>query len=148
MHIVKPKSRGSGITVSDFIDERNGYLALTKEEYDHAKVTNPTILAREFLEYGESKEGYWTSDKFMKQMEMAVRIAEVKYPKSDGWRHVWIFDHSSCHGAMALDVSKMNVGPGGKQQVMHDGFWDGKPFSMTHNGVPKMPQSCFRREGC
>ena len=126
-HIIKPKSRGSGIMVSDFIDELNGYLALTKEEYDHGKVTDPTthLQAREFLEYGESKEEYWTSDKFMKQMEMAVRIAEVKYPKSDDWRHVWIFDHSSCHGAMAdnpLDVSKMNVGPGGKQRVMHDGF--------------------------
>ena len=104
-HIIKPKSKGSGIMVSDFIDEHNGYLALTREEYDHAKVNNPNIRlqAREFLEYGESKEGYWTSDKFMKQMKMAVKIAEVKYPKSDGWRHVWIFDHSSCHGAMAED---------------------------------------------
>ena len=70
----------------------------------------------------------------MKQMEMAVKIAEVKYPKGEGWRHVWIFDHSSCHGAMAedsLDVSKMNVGPGGKQRVMRDAFWDGKPFPMN-----------------
>ena len=122
--------------VSDFIAECNGYLALTKEEYDHAKVTDPTIRlqAREFLDYGESKEGYWTSDKFTKQMELAVKLAEVKYPKSDGWRHVWIFDHSRCHG-LELDVSKMNIG---KQRVMHDGFWDGKPFSMTHNGVPEL----------
>ena len=30
------------------------------------------------LEYGESKEGYWTRNKFMKQMETAVMIAEVK----------------------------------------------------------------------
>ena len=39
----------------------------------------------------------------IKQMEMAVLIAEVKYPKKDGWRHVWIFDYSSCQSAMAED---------------------------------------------
>ena len=35
-----------------------------------------------------------------------------------------------CHSAMAedcLDVTKMNVGPGGKQRIMQDGFWDGCP---------------------
>ena len=42
-----------------FIDEHNGFLALTDEEHDAAKVLNPHIhkYAREFLEYGESKEG-------------------------------------------------------------------------------------------
>ena len=126
--------------VSDFIDEKNGYLALTMAEFNQAKVDDPTIRlqAREFLEYGESREGYWTSDKFMKQMEMAVKIAEMKYPKNDGWRLVWIFDHSSCHGAMAedaLDVTKMNVKPGGVQRVMRDEFWNGKPFPMNRNGI-------------
>ena len=61
----------------------------------------------------------------MNQIKMAVKIAETKYPKCDNWRHVWIFDHSSCHAAMpddALDVSKMNVNPGGKQRVMRDGL--------------------------
>jgi len=51
-----------------------------------------------------------------------VDIAEIKYPKEDGWRHVWVFDHSSCHATMAddaLDVNKMNVNPGGKR-VMRD----------------------------
>ena len=141
--IIKPKSKGAGIMVSDFICEKDGYLALTQSEYDAAKATDPSIRlqARVLLEYGENKEGYWTSDKFMQQMVMAVKIAEIKYPKSEGWKHVWIFDHSSCHGAMAedsLDVSKMNVKPGGKQRVMHDGFWNGKPQSMNYRGnVPK-----------
>ena len=54
----------------------------------------------------------------MAQLKEAVKIAEVKCPKEEGWRVVWIFDHSSCHAAMpvdALDVTKMNVNPGGKQ---------------------------------
>ena len=119
------------------------YLALTEEEYDSAKVRDSSIKmkARVLLEYGESKEGYWTCDKFVEQIKMAVKIAEVKYPKSEGWRHVWIFDHSSCHSAMAddsLEVSKMNVNPGGKQRVMHDGIWNGKPQKMNFNiGIPK-----------
>ena len=47
----------------------------------------------------------------MAQMERAIKIAKFKYPKKDGWRHVWLFDHSSCHAAMAddaLDVDYMN----------------------------------------
>ncbi len=53
----------------------------------------------------------------MKQMNKALRIAELRYPKKDGWRHAWSFDHSSCHAAMApdaLQVSELNVKPGGK----------------------------------
>ena len=141
--IMRPKSKGAGIMVSDFIDEKNGYLGLTQEEYDQAKESDPNIWieARAFLEYGENREGYWNSEKFMDQIKMAVRIAEVKYPKCDNWRHVWIFDHSSCHSAMpddGLDVSKMNVNPGGKQRVMRDGFWDGKIQRMNYAiGIPK-----------
>ena len=75
--IMKQKSKGSGIMVSDYIDEHNGFLALTEDEYQAAKQTNPAIkrYAREFLEYGENKEGYWTRDRFMEQMERAVTIA-------------------------------------------------------------------------
>ena len=55
----------------------------------------------------------WSSDKFIKQIKKAIKIADIKYPRREGWRVVWVFDHSSCHAAMAdddsLDVSKMNV---------------------------------------
>ena len=76
-NIMKQKSKGAGIMVSDYIDEHNGFLALTNDEYERAKTTHPRIkpYAREFLEYGESKEGYWTRDRFMDQMERAVTIA-------------------------------------------------------------------------
>ena len=32
--VMRPKSKGCGIMVSDFIDEHNGYLKLTDEEYE------------------------------------------------------------------------------------------------------------------
>ena len=46
---------------------------------------------------------------------------------------VWVFDHSSCHAAMAddaLDVNAMNVKPGGKQRIMKDTIWNGKEWHM------------------
>ena len=57
--MLKPKSKRSGIMVSDFIDEHNGFLALSGEEHDKAKALNPRIhkYVREFLVYGESREG-------------------------------------------------------------------------------------------
>ena len=45
-----------------------------------------------------------------------------------------MFDHSSCHGAMAedlLEVNKMNVNQEGKQRVMQDGWWNNKPHKMN-----------------
>jgi hypothetical protein len=129
--MMKPKSKGAGIMVSDFIDEHNGFLALSDDEHEAAKASKPHIrkYAREFLDYGERREGYWTRDRFIVQMHRAIEIAEIKYPKEDGWRHVWVFDHSSCHAAMAddaLDVSKLNVKPGGKQRIMRDTTWNGR----------------------
>ena len=47
----------------------------------------------------------------MAQIEDAVKIAEVKYPREKGYRLAFIFDHSSCHGAYAddaLNAYKMN----------------------------------------
>ena len=144
MHSIKPKGKGAGIMVSDFIDEHNGYLRLNDEEFEQAKVTyGPTMKkeARELLEYGDNKEGYWTSEKFLAQVDKAVKIANIKYPPEDDFKIIWIFDNSSCHNAYsddALIATHMNAKPGGKQAVMRDTIWDGKPQRMVFNiGVPK-----------
>ena len=138
--IIRPKSRGSGIMVSDFIMEGQGYLRHTDEEYERSKGKDPNIrkAAREFLEYGESRDGFWNSDKFMKHMEKAVQVAEAKFPKDEGYQLYWIFDHSSCHTAYAddsLNASKMNAKPGGCQPVMHDTVWNGRLQKMTKSAV-------------
>ena len=117
MTFLRPKSKGAGIMVSDFIEEKNGYLKLTDAPYELAKQSHPNIKqqACAFLEYEENKEGYWTSEKFMAQIEDVATIAEVKYPREEGYRLVWIFDHST---ADALNAYKMNAKPGGKQLAM------------------------------
>ena len=90
MKFLRPKSKGAGIMVSDFINGQNGYLQLTEEEFSRAKETLKRH-ARAYLEYGENKEGYWTSERFMTQIKDAVMIAECKYPRDQGYRLVWIF---------------------------------------------------------
>lgn len=148
-HMIRPKSKGSGIMVSDFVDERNGYLALTEEEHQD----NPSIKrqARLLLEYGENREGYFTSEKFMAQIKDAVKIAEAKYSKADNWRYVWLFDHSSCHKAMAedaLDSSKMNVKPGGLQPRMRTTMWAGREQKMCYDdGTPKGMKAVLEERG-
>ena len=100
---------------------------------------------------GKTKTVTGPRDKFVKQMERAVDIAEIKYPKEDGWRHVWVFDHSSCHAAMAddsLDVNKMNVNPGGKQRVMRDTVWQGQVQKMNFSlEVPKGMRTVLNGRG-
>ena len=73
------------------------------------------------------------------------------YKKVDSWKHVWIFDQSSCHKAMAedaLDASKMNVKPGGKQPKMHSTIWAGKEQTLCFdNGIPKGMKAVLEERG-
>ena len=71
---IRPKNRGSGLIESDFIDEFNGCLRLTDEQYALAKVTHPNIqqVARTILRYGEIRDCYCNSEKFILQYWSAV----------------------------------------------------------------------------
>ena len=56
----------------------------------------------------------------MNQIRNAVKIAEAKYPKEDGWRLFGVFDQSSCHMAFdddVLNASCMIASPGGAQPL-------------------------------
>ena len=141
--IIQPKTKGSGIMVSDFIDAHSGFLLLTETEHDLTKAANPNFpkTARVLLEYGADKEGYWTSEKFMANVEVAAQIAEFKYP-TDKHTIVWLLDQSSCHRAFADDALKnakvMNVRPGGVQPRMCDTMWAGRMQKMVfEDGTPK-----------
>ena len=62
-------------------------------------------------------------------MDYAFKIADVKYPKEEGYRVAWVFDNSSCHNAYAEDAliaTNMNAKPGGKQAHLHDTVWNGR----------------------
>ena len=70
----------------------------------------------------------------MKQVAEAMKIAEVKYPPSQGYHHIWCFDHAD----NALIASMINKGPGGKQPKMRDTMWNGQTQTLTlPHGCPK-----------
>ena len=43
MQVIKPKGRGAGIMVSDFIEEKDGYLALPDSTYQTLSALDPTL---------------------------------------------------------------------------------------------------------
>ena len=131
---ILPKTKGSGIMISDFVEEHGGYLRLSEDELDAAAEIDPEFPfeAREKLEYGVEREGYWTSEKFMLQMKKAVQIAEFKYNPSTH-TIIWLFDQNSCHKAYAPNANEMNVNPGGVQPLMRDTVWAGRVQRMVFN---------------
>ena len=63
-----------------------------------------------------------------------MTIAEIKYPRNQGYRQYFVFDHSSCHGTFAsdaLNASIMNAKPRRKQPKMHDTL----EWEVTENGA-------------
>lgn len=94
-----PKSKGPGIMIPDFISEQDGFLQLSDSEFAAGRVKVPRLkqYARASIEYGENKDGYWTPERILDQLKYCVDIVECKYPCEEGYRVVWVFDHSSCH---------------------------------------------------
>ena len=150
--VIQPKTKGAGIMVSDYVEEHDGFLRLSGTEAALAKASDPTfpMTARTFLEYGGDKEGYWNSEKFMKNVEDAARIVKWKYP-ADKCDVVFVFDQSSCHRAFAdnaLNVKVMNVKPGGAQPCMRDTIWAGRVQKLVDSkGVPKGMKKILKERG-
>jgi len=56
---LQSKTKGSGIMVSDFVDQHSSFLGLTDSEHALAKATDKDFpkTARVLLEYGADREG-------------------------------------------------------------------------------------------
>lgn len=125
MTILKQKSLGQAIMVSDFIEEASGdYLRHDDKQ------------ARLLLE--TQTDGYFNSDKFLLQVDEAIDIFEAKYPTYQG---LFVFDNAPSHKKCpddALRVENMNVRPGGKQSVMRNTVYNGIQQTMVlPDGRPK-----------
>ena len=150
--VIQPKTKGVGVMVSDFIDQHRGFLRLTEQEHTTITANVPDFpkTARVLFEYGAEKEGYWTGEKFMHNVEDAVQIAEHVYPLASH-TIVWLFDQSSCHRAFtedALNVRHMNVRPGGIQPKMRDTMWGRQIQSMVmEDGTPKGMKMVLEERG-
>ena len=42
-HLIRPKHKGSGLILTNFIDEKHGYPALAQEKYNSAKVKDSSF---------------------------------------------------------------------------------------------------------
>ena len=116
-----PKTKGSGVMVSDFVEEYDGYLRLSDEQFERAKADTPSIVqsARVAFEYGSERGGYWTGERFLTQMKTACDIAEFKYP-SHSHSIAFILDQSSCHRKFdekALIARNILVKDGGPRRI-------------------------------
>ena len=139
-----PKDDGNGLMLSSFVSREFGYGMLLTEtqlvivnEYrkgKHYSDVDASImklgssLKRKLtespfvrqLEYGARKEGYWTYESMVIQLEDIVDVLIVLYPQYD---YLLMFDHSNGHDRMqpdGLNANNINKLYGGKQPKMHD----------------------------
>ena len=138
--------------ISDFIEEHGGYLQLTTEEHEVAKLSEPNLplKARVVFKFGSQGDGYWNNELFINQVKSAISIAEFKYPKEQN-TIMFLFDQSSGHCAYADDAlvaHRMNVSDGGKQPFLRDTIWDGKLQKLvTEEGIQKGFKSLLEERG-
>ena len=123
-NLLRQKSLGAAIMVSDFIDEVNGFM---RDETDQARV---------YLE--TQKEGYFNNDHLLQQVKHTIDIFERVHPNAQG---LFLFDNAPSHKKIAddaLNVDKMNVHPGGMQPKMRSTTWEGRTQTMAYrDGTPK-----------
>ena len=91
------------------------------------------------------KDGYFTNDDLMKQVEKSIDIFERVHPDAVD---VFLIDNAPSHRKMADDADKMNVGSSGKQAVMRDTIWGGEVQNMVdENGIPKGMKVVLEKRG-
>jgi transposase len=128
IHKLRPKTLGRGLMLSDYMSPHDGMLQMSDKSWEEYKQENPEWkesdrYATQAFEYGKNSEGYWTAVELIEQTDRALDIFERNHPKG---RAVMGFDSSTNHRAYApnaLVAAHMNVGPGGKQAIMRDGWF-------------------------
>ena len=123
-NVLRQKSLGASIMVSDLIDEVSGYV---RDGQDQARLLLET-----------QREGYFTNDHLLKQVARTVDIFERIHPVATA---LFLFDNAPSHRKVAdnaLNADKLNVGPGGKQPKMRNTIWGGRVQRLVDNdGIPK-----------
>ena len=133
-NVLRQKSLGAAIMVSDFVDEVGGFICDGEES------------ARLLLE--TNKDGYFNNELLIKQVEKTIDIFQRIHPDCRG---IFLFDNAPSHRKVADDAlngDKMNVGPGGKQPKMRDTVWEGHVQKMVdRNGIPKGMKAILEERG-
>ena len=100
---LRPKGKGKGIMVSDFLLpwSRLNLYSLPKAQQDQLAASGVPLEAAVSLEYGKD-EGHWDGEKLLHQiLDRAVPIAEALYP---GYELLFLFDNATSHSIYADDA--------------------------------------------
>ena len=126
--ILRKKSRGQGIMISDFLFPGGRLQApewlptgdlpnYGEKEGQRISLYNETMK----LEYGKGK--WWEGDDLVEQViSLAIPIFESAFPQCQA---LFLFDNATSHAAYASDAllaRSMNLRPGGQQSIMRNGF--------------------------
>jgi hypothetical protein len=156
-----PKDDGQGVMVSSFVCRELGFgykptpqqLSLvnakrkigSRKRYadeDAAIELNGTSSKADLktspftrkLTYGANKDGYWSYEHMVVQLEDCLDVLQVLFPTFD---FLFLFDHSNGHDRMqprGLNISKISKNYGGKQPMMRDStITDTTCFGPYHN---------------
>ena len=133
-NVLRQKSLGAAIMVSDFVDEVNGFV---RDENEEAR-----------LQLEIQKDGYFNNEHLLEQVDKTIDIFERIHPDARG---IFLFDNAPSHKKLAddaLNVERMNVHPGGMQPVMRDTMWNGEKQTLVFDdGTPKGMKAILRERG-
>ena len=128
--MLRQKSLGSSIMVSDFVDEVSRF------------VRDGSNLVCLLLE--TNKDGYFTNNHLLDQVKKIIDIFEDIHLSCRG---IFMFDNAPSYKKVAVNLDKMNVHPGGKQPVMRDTTWQGRVQQMMYPDGTTKGRRSWRREG-
>jgi len=147
---LRPKGRGRGIMISDFLLPC-GRLTAESLTIEQRRSLQIPLHASKTFEFGsQNHASYWSTDDIISHtLDTAVKMFEAVYP---GYKALFLFDNASSHSSFAEDalrVQNMNLSGGGDQPAMRNGFFlkDGIRIiqeMVDDNGVPKGIETILR----
>jgi len=151
---LRPKGKGKGIMVSDFLLpwSRLNLFSLPKARQEELQGLGIPLEATVLYEYGK-EEGYWDGKMLLEQsIGRALPIAEALYP---GYKFLFLFDNATSHSVYspdALRASKaradnnhfceMVVLRGRNLETANNVVYERRPSIRTTNTHPKRSRTC------
>lgn len=144
---IKKKGNSRSIHVSDFICETIGFLTLSTAQIEEQMKLPPeshlhSFTARHIIYPGKNHDAWWDLKQLVENVKDAIDVFEHTNP---GMVVIFLFDCSLAHEGLtpdALNINNMNIGPGGKQNPLHDTIIllsnpPPKPGHLDTHGVPQ-----------
>ena len=139
--------------ISDFLLPC-GRLSATRLSAEERKALAIPEYASRLFEFGQQNgSGYWSHENVIDHtINCALKMFQAVYP---GYRALFLYDNASSHSSYATDalrVQSMNLGAGGDQAILRDGYYmkEGRKILQSmvgENGIPKGIEAVLRERG-